>query len=463
MSTVERPRVLLVDDEQLFVKAACKLFERAGLAPFGSHTLGDARRALDARSYDMVVLDVRLPDGSGLELLKELTASDQAPPVLVLTAFGDIDDAVEAMKLGALDYLQKPCDIDQLVEIAHKLCGARGQRERRPAGGTAAADGGDELIGSSAAIQDLRAHLERIGSLSSRSALPPPTVLLVGETGVGKGLVARRLHAGSARRNGPFIQIDCASLPRELIESELFGHQKGAFTSAHRDKAGLIERAAGGTLFLDEIGELTQDLQAKLLAVLDRRHARRVGGTDEYATDAWFITATHRDLAALSNEGRFRRDLYYRLSPLTIRLPPLRERQSDILMLARHYLERFLRQYDLDTGFSADAEACLMQHSWPGNVRELISVVERALFASQGETIEAHHLGLDEASQGAGGAAPGDAASLREAERDMIRRALTETRGNVSEAARRLGMTRMMLRYRIQKFGLNVKPGADDA
>lgn len=459
MTAGEHLSILLVDDELLFARAACKLFERAGFKPRSCHTLADARSALGSQVYDMIVLDVRLPDGSGLELLKELSARPTVPPVLVLTAFGDVDDAVEAMKLGALDYLQKPCDIEQLIELARKLS-ATDRKDQATQGDQAAADGSaDELIGESASIDELRAQLDRIGSLSSRSALPPPTVLLIGETGVGKGLVARRLHAGSARRDGPFIQVDCASLPRDLIESELFGHQKGAFTSAHRDKAGLIEQAAGGTLFLDEIGELPQDLQAKLLAVLDRRQARRVGGTAEYATDAWFVTATHRDLAALSDDGRFRHDLYYRLSPLTIRLPALRERQSDIPVLARHHLRRFLQQYQLDTDFSADAQAELVRHPWPGNVRELISVVERALFASHGTTIEPHHLGLDQAPRGMDTAAPADAPSLRAAERDMIERTLIETRGNVSEAARRLGMTRMMLRYRIQKFGLNTKPG----
>ena len=461
MSSPKRPSVLLVDDEQLFVQAARKLLDRAGFASTGCHSLADARETLHARQYDMIVLDVRLPDGSGLELLEELAAHEPMSPVLVLTAFGDIDDAVAAMKFGAIDYLQKPCDIEQLIELARKLTD-RDRLKVRSSPDAAVADSADELIGDSEVIEDLRTQLQRIGSLSSRSMLPPPTVLLVGETGVGKGLVAQRLHAGSARSRGPFVQVDCAALPRELIESELFGHQKGAFTSAHRDKAGLIEQAAGGTLFLDEIGELPQVLQAKLLAVLDRRRARRVGGTDEYATDAWFITATHRDLAKLSAAGEFRRDLYYRLSPLTIRLPALREHPSDIPILARHYLNRFLDQYSLDAEFSPAAERRLTEHAWPGNIRELISVVERALFACHGGTIEPRHLGLEEAEVVVDVRPLADAPALREAERDMIRRTLQDTKGNVSEAARRLGMTRMMLRYRIQKFGLSTKPGVDN-
>ena len=461
MNAANTPSVLLVDDEILFVKAACKLLGRAGFAATGCHTLANARRALDAGRPDMIVLDVRLPDGSGLELLEELAARNDAPPVVVLTAFGAVEDAVLAMKLGASEYLQKPCDMEQIIGIARQL--ATGGLSGSPAApGDSGSSRTDELIGDSAVIRDLREQLARIAVLSKRSALPPPTVLLVGETGVGKGLVAQRLHANCSRHRGPLVQVDCAALPRELIESELFGHDKGAFTGAHRDKAGLIEQAAGGTLFLDEIGELPQDLQAKLLAVLDRRRARRVGGTAEYATDAWFIAATHRDLADLSAAGGFRRDLYYRLSPLTIRIPTLRERPEDIPLLARHFLARFLAQYELDTAFSPAAEQCLVGHSWPGNVRELIGVVERALYASHGDTIEPAHLGIASAGRPPDHAPPADVPALREVELDLIRRALQDTNGNVSEAARRLGMTRMMLRYRIRKFGLAAKSDQDD-
>ncbi|MCB1789537.1 MAG: sigma-54-dependent Fis family transcriptional regulator [Gammaproteobacteria bacterium] len=462
MNDSSRPSVLLVDDEVLFVKAARKLFERAGFSAHGSHTLAAAREALAAQSYDVIILDVRLPDGSGLQFLQQFKRHGDKTPVLVLTAFGDIDDAVAAMKSGAHDYLQKPCDVDQLIDIVHALTRPVDQGSTSTHASSDAPALDDDLVGDSEQICALRRQLDDIGRLSARSALPPPTVLLIGETGVGKGLVARRLHAASPRSDQPFVHVDCASLPRELIESELFGHRKGAFTGAHRDKAGLIEQAAGGTVFLDEIGELSPELQAKLLAVLDRRRARRVGDTDEYTTHAWFITATHRDLNAASNHGEFRRDLYFRLSPMTISLPALRARQADIPLLAHHYLQRFAAQYELDATFSPDAMECLVQHAWPGNVRELISVVERALFASRGDMIRPQHLGLDTASVPTALAAPVDAPSLRDAERDMIRRTLSETRGNVSEAARRLGMTRMMLRYRIDKFGLRGDPEADE-
>ncbi|MCB1775285.1 MAG: sigma-54-dependent Fis family transcriptional regulator, partial [Gammaproteobacteria bacterium] len=383
-----------------------------------------------------------------------------SPPVLMLTAFGDIDDAVAAMKLGAIDYLQKPCDIEQIVAVARQLrCDPIADaidRKAPPASNL-------ELVGDSPAMQQLKAALSRIAALSARSAQPPPTILLVGETGVGKGLVARNLHARSGRRNAPFIQVDCAALPRELIESELFGHRKGAFTGAHRDKPGLIEQAAGGTLFLDEIGELPLDLQSKLLAVLDRRRVRRVGDTSEYETDAWFITATHRDLSKLSADQQFRQDLYFRLSPLTIEIPALRDRPSDIAALTRHYLQHLLAQYQLDVHLSEQAEAALLAHTWPGNVRELIGVIERALFTNQSGIIEAPDLGLNPATSAASSGAIEDTTALRDAERKMIRRTLEQTGGNVSAAARQLGMTRMMLRYRIDKFGLGGKAGSDDA
>ncbi|MCU7865489.1 MAG: sigma-54 dependent transcriptional regulator [Candidatus Thiodiazotropha sp. (ex Lucinoma borealis)] len=451
--------VLLVDDEKLFVRAACKLLGRAGLSCIGCHLLEKARQLLNEMQPKVVLLDVRLPDGSGLELLEELSQTVDPPSVVVLTAFADIEDAVMAMKQGAADYLQKPCDMDHIIQIVKRLL-KNDISGKQDISHNLSGRPDTQLVGETTEIEALRLQLENIGRLSQRSELPPPTVLLTGETGVGKGLAARHLHATSARHSAPFIQVDCATLPRELIESELFGHTKGAFTGAHRDKVGLIEQATGGTLFLDEIGELPLELQAKLLALLDRRHARRVGATEEYSVDAWFITATHHNLNELSQEARFRQDLFYRLSPLTIHVPSLSERRDDIPLLARHYLKVLCKQYKLKTDYSTAAMQALMKHSWPGNIRELKGVVERALYACNGDPIDPVHLGLTSQQDLDTSQNVHDAGSLQQAEIEMVSRTLLETKGNVSEAARRLGMTRMMLRYRIRKFGLSEKSSA---
>ncbi|MCP3867234.1 MAG: sigma-54-dependent Fis family transcriptional regulator [Gammaproteobacteria bacterium] len=448
--------VLLVDDEALFVRAACKLLKRAGLPSKGSHTLSEARQLLRTTRPGVILLDVRLPDGSGLELLEELAVSGNSPPVIVLTAFGDVEDAVAAMKLGASDYLQKPCDMEQIITLTRKLLANSADKPPR-ASRDPIKPVRHDIVGKSPCIESLRSQVESIGSLSQRSDAPPPTVLLTGETGVGKGLVARYLHSCSARREAPFVQVDCAALPGELIESELFGHSKGAFTGAHREKAGLIEQAASGTLFLDEIGDVALQLQSKLLAVLDRRQARRVGETREYSTDAWFIAATHHDLDELSVKGSFRKDLLYRLNPLTLHVPSLADRQEDVPLLARYYLRKLLVRYQLTTDFSDAAIQCLMDHSWQGNVRELIGVVERAVYACNGNLIDPVHLGLASKPVASGDRTPQDAGSLQQAEIEMVSRTLRETGGNVSEAARRLGMTRMMLRYRIRKFRISEK------
>src|SRR5690606_1031118 len=302
-------------------------------------------------------------------------------------------------------------------------------------------------------------QVQRICGLTGSTGAVPPTVLILGETGTGKDVVARLLHAGSARRDRPFVHVDCASLPRDLIEAELFGHEKGAFTSAHVARTGLIEAAEDGVLFLDEIGELPPALQAKLLAVLERRTVRRVGTTQERSVAAWFIAATNRDLEKLVEAGEFRADLYYRLNVITVRVPPLRERGGDAVLLAEHFAAQTARRYGLGRPrIGEDARAALASYPWPGNVRELRHVIERAVLLNPDGEVNAGSLGLQPARAPAGGhaapAAPAGGETLEEAELNMIRRALAETGGNVSRAARRLGITRMALRYRIKKYNL---------
>jgi DNA-binding NtrC family response regulator len=299
---------------------------------------------------------------------------------------------------------------------------------------------------------------ERIGTLLQNPDVIPPTVLILGETGTGKDLAARLLHRSSARADRPFVHVDCAALPKDLIEAELFGHEKGAFTSAVSERTGLIEAAEDGTVFLDEIGELPAELQTKLLAVLERRMLRRVGSSQERPTAAWFVAATNRAVEAMVAAGQLRSDLYYRLNVLTLQMPPLRERGDDILLLAEHFAAHTARRYGLPCpALSAAARAALAGYAWPGNVRELKHVMERAVLLAAGTGIGASELAL--AAPIAAATAPGrdlDALTLDAAEKLLIERALQRTGYNVSEAARQLGVTRMAMRYRMKQHGIEV-------
>jgi DNA-binding NtrC family response regulator len=452
-----RRRILIVEDETVFAKAVQKRLERSGYGCEIASTLGAARQSVAASEPDLVLLDMRLPDGSGLDFLRELRARPAGEvSVLVMSAYGEVDDAVSAMKQGATDYLKKPVDLEELMVNVEKVFG-RGDLTRKLAYSSKRQQHAAEKIeflGECAAVESIRLQVERIGRLSASPDQIPPTVLILGETGTGKDVVARMLHAASARSERPFVHVDCASLPKDLIEAELFGHEKGAFTSAHAARTGLIEAAEDGVLFMDEIGELPAPLQAKLLAVLERRTVRRVGTTQERPVSAWFIAATNRDIGALADRGEFRPDLYYRLNVLTIGIPPLRERGRDMILLARHFAARTAARYRVaEPGFSDAGEAAILAYAWPGNVRELKHMIERAVLLSGGADLTPELLALSPArAVDAGGLAPN--VTLEDAELTLIRRALKETDGNVSRAARRLGITRMALRYRIKKHGL---------
>ncbi len=457
----DRTEIVIVEDETLFARSVAKALTRSGYTCVTLGNLAAARRHLKQTTPDLLMLDMRLPDGSGLDFLRELRENGPEVAVIVLTAFGDLDNAVTAMKLGALDYLKKPIDMDDLrhavatclerAELNRKLDYSR-QRE-------SVQHREIDILGESRAINDLRQQIRHLGELSTRTDQPPPTVLILGETGTGKDLVARTLHQHSARRDRPFVHVDCAALPAELIESELFGHEKGAFTGAHKGRSGLIEAAEDGTLFLDEIGELPLDLQTKLLAVLERRQVRRLGSTRERYTPAWFIAATNRSLPEMVDDGKFRSDLYYRLNIMTLQLPPLRERSEDVRILAEHYARAATERYNLPYHpLDENIVARLETYPWPGNVRELAHVMERAVLLSAGQAIEAGHLNLSTStvSDQPSGATARDMRhlSLEQAEKMLIEQALEDTNGNVSEAARQLGVTRMILRHRIQKYGL---------
>jgi two-component system response regulator AtoC len=452
-------RLLIVEDEALFARAVVKRLKKAGYDCEHAENLADGRALARQFMPDMALLDMRLPDGNGLDLLAEFVAKGIA--VIVMTAHGEVSDAVNAMKQGAVDYLKKPVDLEELllaiqkaensIQLKHHLDYSR-QRNTHAAEGV-------ELLGNSPAMLGIRTQVERIAQLVAISEAIPPTVLINGETGTGKDVAARLLHLSCANSDRPFVHVDCASLPAELIESELFGHEKGAFTSAQASRCGLIEAAEDGTLFLDEIGELPLLLQAKLLNVLERRMVRRVGSTKERPVLARFVAATNRDLHQMVMEGRFRSDLFYRLNVLTMIMPPLREREDDVLLLARHFAAQTERRYGLERRlFSTDAIEMLKRYNWPGNVRELRHQISRAVLLSRGDQITASDLALPIQTQPgfADSDSPTSLVTLDAAEKNLIENALKLAHNNVSEAARQLGITRMAMRYRMEKHGIRI-------
>ena len=447
-------RVLIIEDEAVFAGAVRKRLQRAGYNAEVAGNLAQGAAKISEAAPDMLLLDMRLPDGSGLDFLSRLQDNDDnAFPVLVMSAYGEIEDAVSAMKSGASDYLKKPIDLDELMitvervlekdELSQKLTYSS-KREQH-------AHEGVEFLGESHAITAIRQQIDRLKQVTGAGI--PPTLLILGETGTGKDVVARLLHANSARSERPFVHVDCASLPKDLIEAELFGHEKGAFTSAHAARTGLIEAAEDGVLFMDEIGELPMDLQAKLLAVLERRTLRKVGTTKERPVAAWIIAATNRDIAELVNRGEFRSDLYYRLNVLSISIAPLRDRGDDIILLARHFTGQSAKRYGIKSvGLSAQAVQALRAYHWPGNVRELKHMIERAVLLSGEGELSAESLFLNAAAETGDPLMPD--LTLDNAELMLIKNALEKCNGNVSRAARELGITRMALRYRIKKHNL---------
>ncbi|HQS36823.1 MAG: sigma-54-dependent Fis family transcriptional regulator [Methylotenera sp. 17-45-7] len=453
----QQSKVLIVEDEALFARAVMRQLQKSGYECAHVEGIQDARDIVRQFTPDIVLLDMRLPDGNGLDLLPFFVAKNAM--VIVMTAHGEISDAVSAMKQGAIDYLKKPIDLDELLISIQKAESQALQnnsldysRQRN-----AHAIEGVELLGDSPAMQGVKSQIKRIAQLVSNDAVPP-TVLINGETGAGKDVAARLLHLSSQHPDKPFVHIDCASLPAELIESELFGHEKGAFTGATATRPGLIEAAEDGTLFLDEIGELPLTLQAKLLNVLERRVVRRLGSTKERAVPARFIAATNRDLHEMSLQGRFRQDLYYRLNVMSIYMPPLRERSADLMLLARHFATQTARRYGLPMpSFTAAAIRMIETYTWPGNVRELRHQVSRAVLLCHNHSVTEVDLALPvyrmtdtslnaDASQ----------STLDAAEKTILLQALADTKNNVSEAARKLGITRMTMRYRMDKH--QIKP-----
>ena len=453
--------VLIVDDEKTLARSIKLFLIEQGYEAEVAEDADAALALLEKLHPDLVFLDLRLPRMSGLELLKKIRQYDPYIQVVMLTAYGTIEGAVEAMKLGALDYLKKPVDLDELkilVERAQESSRLRQEvqyyREKETRDFEL-----EGLIGRCPAMQQTFEQIKYLASLEEEA----PTVLLTGETGTGKSLVARALHMQSRRARQPFIEIDCTSLPPTLIETELFGYEKGSFTDARESKVGLIEAAEGGTVFLDEVGDLELSLQGKLLRVIEERIVRRIGSVRDRKVDARLLAATNKDLVAAMGAGRFRKDLYYRMAVLTIHLPPIRERGEDIPLLAEFFLTRFSTKYGKRLRLGEPVMAALRRYDWPGNVRELKHVMERAVLAFTGASGEIADIPLGPATRaGAAPAAaealgparevPAEGISLAEWERSMIERALREAGGNQAKAARLLGVSRDTLRYRMAKF-----------
>lgn len=456
--------LVIVDDERSLLHALQLELKRVGHSCHAFETAEQALHHLDEYTPELMLVDIRLPDMDGLELVRRVRQGGQEFPIIVMTGFASISNAVEAMKEGASDYLEKPIDLEQLnlvVDRTLENMHIKGRLELLERTRSTAAQT-TEIIGQNTEFVRLTELARRIAAPDVERSLDLPTVLLLGETGTGKDLVAGLIHQSSPVVDEPFIHLNCAALPRELIESELFGHEKGAFTDAKMSKKGLLEIAGHGTVFLDEIGELPTDLQAKLLSALETRGFRRIGGTRLRTLHARIIAATNTDLSVRISEGTFRDDLFYRLNVFTIVLPPLRERVDDIALLARHFVGKFARKYRKRVpNLSAEALKRLEQYHWPGNVRELSHVMENVTLLNDSGVIQADHLGLStvgvpETEAQALGSAPFDVAdpacTLASMERRMIEEALDHAGGNVSEAAKLLGLSRSALRRRLENI-----------
>ncbi|MFN8642449.1 MAG: sigma-54 dependent transcriptional regulator [Candidatus Binatia bacterium] len=459
--------LLVIEDEIVLGKNIRKTLEKLGHAVEVATSGAEGERLFGELHPDLTLLDLRLPDASGLELLPRLKAAHPEGVVVLMTAYAAIEDAVRAMKLGAADYLQKPLNLDELRQVVSQLLDtAQLQQEvsyyrRRESRGAEL----DALIGRCPAIDELRSRIRRLATLPAGA---PPTVLITGETGTGKGLVARVLHYSGARADRPFIEVNCAAIPENLVEAELFGYERGAFTDAKTAKVGLIQAADRGTLFLDEIGCLPLAFQAKILKAIEDKTVRPVGGRSERRVDVHIVTATNSDLAAMSRAGQFREDLFYRLQVAQLHIPPLRERGEDVVLIATALLRDLCREYRLPARQLSDAALDAIRHyRWPGNVRELRNTLDRAVLFSDDDTVgpDALALPVPISQVGAAPMAVGESGELRfeipdggvrfeDIERALLVSALRKAGGSQSAAARLLGLSRDTLRYRMEKFGI---------
>jgi nitrogen regulation protein NR(I) len=474
----ERKQILVVDDEPNLRRVLRAQLERDG---YDVHTAEDGEQALallHEHHIDLVITDLRMPKLDGMELLRRITALEDAMPVVMITAHGTVDTAVEALKMGAFDYITKPFDQEDVRTIVRKAVRTQdlsATEASRPSLVGGLEGGRYGIIGQSPSLLELYSVLDRVADT-------PTTVLVTGESGTGKELVARALHENSSRRDKPFIKVNCAAIPRDLMESELFGYERGAFTGAVGSKPGRFELASGGTLFLDEIGSIPVEMQVKLLRALQESEFERVGGVKTIRVDVRLVAATNTDLKREIAAGSFREDLYYRLNVVPMRLPPLRERREDIPLLVSHFVRKFdARLRKNVTGIEPDALSVLLEHPWPGNIRELENVIERAVLFCDGDKLRPSDLPNElhrtpepplaaPTTKHTAPASPAASDGLKEQvkaamsrlERELIVKALEQTGGNVTHAARLLKISRKGLQLKMKELGLRERDERPD-
>jgi two-component system response regulator PilR (NtrC family) len=455
---------LIVDDEPDIRELIEMSLASMGVKVRAAGDLADAHRLLARHRFDVCITDMRLPDGDGIELVQHIQTAHPELPTAVITAYGNVEKAVQALKAGAFDFVSKPVDL----EVLRRLVGTA--LRLAPEGEGQGAEADSTLLGNSEAMERVRAMIAKL----ARSQAP---IYISGESGTGKELAARLIHASGPRSQGPFVPVNCGAIPDHLVESEFFGYRKGSFTGATRDKEGLFQNASGGTLFLDEVADLPLDMQVKLLRAIQERAIRPIGDHREYPIDVRILSATHRDLADLVRDGRFRQDLFYRLNVIELNMPPLRERPEDVPELADHILSRLAREWETSKPTLAeDALEALEEFPYFGNVRELENILERAMTLSEADLIHAEDLHLpsnmdrfDEEEHSAGENEPGERRKpgvpqrgeqdlesfLEQVEKEAIVKALEITRYNKTAAARKLGISFRALRYRLKKIGID--------
>ncbi|MFO1513820.1 MAG: sigma-54 dependent transcriptional regulator [Verrucomicrobiota bacterium] len=472
--------ILLIEDDTSLAANLCDVLQEDGFKVTVCHRGDEGLRRANQDESDVVLTDLRLPGLGGLELVKQLHEAQLRLPVVLMTAHGTIETAIEATKYGAYDYLQKPFEMPGLLGVLHRAVEA-GRLMREPVTlPDAPVESRTALVGTGRAMQDVCKEIGRI-------ATKPVTVLIRGETGTGKELIARAIYQYSLRAKAPFIAINCAAIPENLLESELFGHERGAFTGADQRRIGRFEQANKGTLFLDEIGDLPASTQVKLLRVLQQQTFQRVGGAEAISVDVRVLAATHRNLEAMIRDGKFREDLFHRLNVVGLQLPPLRERREDIPVLVQHFLRKYAGDFGVEIpAIAPDALALLQADSWPGNVRELENMTRRLLLAARGLSISADAVRQTLAARNAESAPPGNsfnayagellaraqkgeladvhARMVAAAEREVVTQAFTLAEGNQAKAARWLGLSRFTLREKLKQLGLHrdsVETGAE--
>ncbi|HXX65142.1 MAG TPA: sigma-54 dependent transcriptional regulator [Bacteroidota bacterium] len=437
--------ILVVDDELIVRESLSKWFKEDGFRVDVAENAATALKKLQAGQWNLMLVDIKMPGMDGIELLQRVRETNKEVIVIIITAFATVDTAVKALKEGAYDYITKPIDPDYLDHLIDKAIQQQRltQENQKLKDTLSELASGGELIGDSP-------EMRKVMDLVQTVATTDTTVMIRGESGTGKELVARAIHSGSARKYFPMITVNCGAMTESLLESELFGHERGAFTGAQYRRKGKVELADGGTLFLDEIGNIDMKTQMDLLRVIETKQFTRVGGSEVVHSDFRVICATNKDLEVAVREGTFREDLYYRLNVFTIDLPPLRGRRGDIAKLAHYFLEKFSRQMNKKvTGFSADAMVALKSHDWPGNVRELENAIERAMVVTQGDLIEREHLPLQAVQSAAR-----DGKRLEDIEHRHIEQVLRENGWNVSRSAAVLDIDRVTLYHKIEKYGL---------